>query len=426
MTSPPTTPTPPSRDRQVDLRATATVAAYLGIIGLVLYGALIGWRLLSFVLLPFAIAVLLTALLEPVATFLKRRLRLPGAVAALVTVLGTLGIIAAVVLVIAPQIVNQTSTMVGQVEEGIAKIPGVLRDLGVKDADLQNAIQSGTDNLKEDFGSIAGRVGSGVLSVASLVTSVVGGMLLVLMMLIYLLMDGDGFWRGCMRFVPIERREGWHEGGVRAWDTLKMFIRSQVMVSAIYTIGVGIGLWIVGVPLWLPLGVMTFVLSLIPTIGAILAGVIAALVALSTNGVSGFLWAIAIATIVQQVEGNILYPVLIGRSLSLHPLAVLLGVGAGTAVLGVVGAFLATPIMAAVASGMGWLGEPSPGTEEGLPPDGDAPHPTCPQPPRGEPVAGRGLPKGRRSCRRARRPAAGPSSVPRSRERRPRGVLSGV
>jgi predicted PurR-regulated permease PerM len=148
-----------------------------------------------------------------------------------------------------------------------------------------------------------------------------------------------------------------------------------VLVALIDGFGIGLGLWILGIPLALPIGVLTFVLAFIPYVGAIVAGLVAMLVALSTNGLGGLLGALAVTIIVQQVEGNVLYPLLIGRSVKLHPMTVLLGVGAGSALLGITGAFLATPVIAAVAAGAGWLEEDEqldgPEPEEIAPPEED-------------------------------------------------------
>ena len=144
-----------------------------------------------------------------------------------------------------------------------------------------------------------------------------------------------------------------HRSPLRAGHT--HFVRSQVLVAFIDGVGIGVGLWILGVPLALPLGVLTFVLAFLPYIGAVLGGIAAALVALATEGVDAMLGAIVLTLIVQQIEGNVLYPLLIGRSVSLHPLTVVLGVGAGAALLGLAGSFLATPVIAAVGAAAGWI-----------------------------------------------------------------------
>ncbi len=358
------TASPPPRDR-ISLRHWSETAARLLVIALAFFAALYAWRMLSFILLPLVIALMLTALLVPVRDGLER-LRVPRALASIVTVLGTIAGVGAVLVLIAPDIATQITQVVEQLRAGVDQIPQLARDLGIKDQDFQQMLDSATKSLRSEGGTIASRVGSGVLSVAGTVTTVVGGMVLTLMVLIYVLIDGEGFWNGLLKFAPTGRRQGWADGGARAWRALKVFVRGQVLVAAIDGIGVGFGLWLVGVPLWLPLGVLTAVLSLIPTIGAILAGGLSALVALSSNGVSGMVWAIVIAVIVQQVEGNILYPILVGRSVSIHPLAMILGVGVGTALLGTVGALVAAPIMTVIGAAAGWI-------TVGDAPEGDVP-----------------------------------------------------
>ncbi|WP_320670301.1 AI-2E family transporter [Patulibacter defluvii] len=370
---------PPQR---VALDQLSVLALRLGLIGLVGYGLLLVWGKLQFVLLPFAVAVLLSALLEPVARTLHEKVRLPRWIAAVLTVLGTIVLVAGILTWIAPDIFSKAEQLVEQVEDGIRQLPNVLHDLGIKDSDIQRFTEQLTKKLEESLGSIGGQLSTGVVSVAQGVASVAASIFLALMMLIYLLIDGGGFWRGALRFVPRERRPAWHRAGQRSWRAVTLYVRSQVLVAAIDGVGIGVGLWILGIDLALPLGVFTFIVAFLPYVGAILAGIAAALVALSTDGVDGMLGAIVVTVIVQQVEGNILYPLLIGRSLRLHPMTVLLGVGAGGALLGIAGAFLATPLIAAVAAGAGWLDEeehpdglgheppPSPPPDDGSAPAG--------------------------------------------------------
>ncbi|MGE4426221.1 MAG: AI-2E family transporter [Solirubrobacteraceae bacterium] len=343
---------PPPR---VVLDSLSVVALRLGIIGLVGYGLLLVWGKLSFILLPFAVALLLTALLEPVATTLHRRLRLPRWIAAMVTVLGTITLVAGTLTWIAPDIFRQAEEITQQVEEGVRELPRVLRDLGLKDSQIQDFVGQLTDELQKSVGDIGKTLSTGALSAAQGVASIFAGVFLALIMLIYLLIDGQGFWRGALRFVPPGRRAAWTLGGKRAWRAVTLFVRSQVLVAAIDGIGIAVGLVIIGVPLAVPLGILTFLLAFLPYIGAILAGVAVALVALASGGLGDMLGAIVVVVIVQQIESNVLYPLLIGRTVRLHPLTVLLGVGAGSALLGIVGAFLATPVIAAVSAGAGWL-----------------------------------------------------------------------
>lgn len=348
---------PSQPDPRVPLDRLSIIALRIGIVGVVGYGLLLVWRELSFILLPFFVAVLLSALLAPLTTLLDQRLRLPRSLASILTVVLTIAFVAGLLTWVTPDIVRQAEDLAKQIESGINQIPELLHDVGVKDSDIQEITTNATERLQDSIGTIGTSLSTGVISAAAGVVSVVAGIFLTLMMLIYLLWDGNGFWRGMVRFAPAGRRQAWHDGGTRAWEALTTFVRSQVLVAAIDGIGIGVGLWILGIPMALPIGVLTFILAFIPYIGAILAGAAAMLVGLSANGLEGMLGALAVTIIVQQVESNVLYPLLIGHSVKLHPLTVLLGVGGGSALLGITGAFLATPVIAAVAAAAGWLEE---------------------------------------------------------------------
>lgn len=369
-------PNPPDR---ISLRGAAIVAGYAGVIVLALWGALRVWEALSFVLLPFFIAVLLVALAEPLTGRL-RRAGLPSAAASIATVLIAIAFMALLFIWIAPGIYAQVVKIADEVGAGAGRLPNLLHDIGIKNAQLQDTTQTIVHELQTKIGTISSTIGGGFVAVASTLLGVIAGAVLTLMLVIYLLIDGAGFWRGFLKFAPAGRRQGWLEAGERSWHVLKVFVRTQVLVAAMDGIGIGIGLWIIGVPLAFPLGVLTFLFSLVPYVGAISAGAIAALVALASNGVSGLLWTLVIVTAVHQLEGNVLYPVLVGRSVRLHPVAVLLAVGIGVSTLGIVGGFIATPTVAVIAAAAGWLeleqtpvqdqdaGAPPPEPEPGAPP----------------------------------------------------------
>ncbi len=374
----------PQPEPRVPLERLSIVALRIAIIGVVGYGLLLVWRELSFILLPFFVAVLLSALLTPVSSFLNLKLRLPRVVSSVVTVLLTISFVAGLLTWVIPDFVRQAEDLIAQIENGIRQIPDLLHDIGVKDSDIQEFTTNVTERLQDSMGEIGTALSTGVITAAAGVVSVAAGIFLTLMMLIYLLWDGNGFWRGLLRFAPAGRRQSWHDAGLRAWDAVTTFVRSQVVVAAIDGIGIGLGLWILGIPMAVPIGVLTFVLAFIPYIGAILAGAAAVLVGLSSNGVEGALGALAVTIIVQQVESNILYPLLIGHSVRLHPLTVLLGVGGGSALLGITGAFLATPVIAGVAAAAGWLAEDDEDDEAGDDDDGGGTSAEDDGPPDGE------------------------------------------
>jgi len=344
-------PIPPDR---ISLRGAAIVAAYAGVIVLALWGALRVWEALSFVLLPFFIAVLLVALAEPLTGRL-RRAGVPRAVASIVTVLAAVGFMVLLFTWIAPGIYAQVVKIADEVGAGAGRLPNLLHDLGIKNVQLQDTTRTIVHELQTKIGTISSTIGGGFVAVASTLLGVVAGAVLTLMLVIYLLIDGSGFWRGFLKFAPAGRRQGWAEAGERSWRVLKVFVRTQVLVAAMDGIGIGIGLWVIGIPLAFPLGVLTFLFSLVPYIGAIVAGAVAAMVALASDGVSGLLWTLVIVTAVHQLEGHVLYPLLVGRSIHLHPVAVLLAVGIGISTLGIVGGFVATPTVAVIAAAAGWL-----------------------------------------------------------------------
>ncbi len=330
----------------------------LGILGLGIYAATLAYGKLSGIILPLVIAVLLTALVEPVARFLHERARFPKALAAIATVVLVIAVIIGLFALVIPGIVSQFSDIERQVVNGVNQLPQLLRDLGLRDADVANLTDNAVQRLRDSVGTIASSVSSGAVSAASGFANVATIVVLAVILVIYLLTDGVGFWRGAVRFAPPERRVDMDAAGRRAWNALGQFIRSQVLVAAIDGVGIGVGLAIIGVPLALPIGALTFIVAFLPYIGAIIAGLVAILVALATRGVDAALGALLVTVLVQQLEGNVLYPLLIGRSIKLHPLTVLLGVGAGGALLGIAGSFLATPLIASVAAAAGWLDRP--------------------------------------------------------------------
>ncbi|MEV4418451.1 AI-2E family transporter [Patulibacter sp. NPDC049589] len=361
--------------QRVSLERLSLTALRLGVIGVVGYGLLLVWGKLQFILLPFCVAVLLAALLTPVAAFLHTKLRFPRFLSAISTVVLLIVVVAGLLTLVAPDIVSQAEDISKQVEKGIKQLPNVLHDLGLKDQDIQKYSRDLTKKLQDSIGEIGGQLGNGVISAAQGVVNVAASIFLAIIMLIYLLIDGTGFWRGFLRFAPADRRVSWHDGGRRAWTAITQYVRSQVIVAVIDGVGIAVGLTIIGVPLAVPLGVLTFVVAFIPYVGAIVAGLAAILVALSTKGLEGAIGALVVALVVQQIEGNVLQPILIGRSVRLHPMTVLLGVGAGSALLGLAGAFLATPVIAGVAAAAGWLDDAEeldgPIPEEIAPPERD-------------------------------------------------------
>ncbi|MDQ8046662.1 MAG: AI-2E family transporter [Solirubrobacteraceae bacterium] len=348
---------PTIQDRQVALALRVLVS------GAVLVAAVFVFRQLEAIILPLLFAMLLTALLSPAVDRLANHVRRGFAVTLVIVLF--VGCIVGAFAYITPALFGQASEAVTQVQKGLTQVPNA-GDFGLDAKQTHDLFQSITDRLKDNAGGIGAAVGSSAITIASVTISVAFGAFLMFVLLIYFLIDGRGFWDGAMRLLPVDRRQGLTRSATRAWHALVVFIRSQVVVAAFDAIGITLGLLVLGVPLVLPLGVLTFILSFVPYIGATVSGIIIALVALSTQGTGTMIAILAIAFAVQMIEGHLIYPVLVGRNLRLHPITVLLAVGVGSSILGILGAFFATPILATVAAAAGFL--PDPMTDEEISP----------------------------------------------------------
>ena len=181
---------------------------------------------------------------------------------------------------------------------------------------------------------------AGVSSLLGALASVV----LVAFLCFFLVKDGRRLWTWLVELAPESRREAIDEGGRRAWTSLTAYTRGVVFVATVDAVLIGAVLLVVGVPLALPLIVLTWLAAFFPIIGAIVAGAAAVLVALVAGGPTDALIVGVAIIVVQQVEGNVLYPVVIGPRLKLHPIVVLVAVAAGGTIAGIAGAFLAVPV----------------------------------------------------------------------------------
>lgn len=335
------------------LERHAALAIRVLLIGLLAAGAIYAFRALQSIVLPLLFALFLTALLAPVVDRLAEHMRRGFAVALVIAafLLFIFGTLAYVI----PALVGQASDAVQQVQGGLDKLPDVARQFGLNAKETQDLVSSLAQRLRENLGSISTAVSSSALTIATATISVAFGAFLTFVLLVYLLIDGRGFWSGGVRLLDADRRAGVTDASMRAWNALVVFTRSQVVVALIDAVGIAIGLFLFGVPLVLPLGVLTFILSFIPYIGATISGLLVALVALSTQGLGAMIGVLGVAIVVQLIEGNLIYPLLVGRNLRLHPITVLLAVGVGSAALGILGAFFATPFLATVAAAAGLL-----------------------------------------------------------------------
>ena len=298
------------------------------------------------VLLPVLLALLLATVLWPAARFLRRK-GLPDALAALVALLVALLVLFGVLGGLAPQVVGQAEEIGEQVAAGLGELQKGLTgppfNLG------EDRVGATVDNLIGELQANARNIASQVLSGAAAAGSALLTGLLALVLCFFYLKDGPKFlpWIGGL----VGPRAAPHVSAVaqRSWTTLSGFIKAQAAVGLVDAVFIGVGLAVLGVPLALPLSVLVFFGAFIPIIGAVVSGALAALVALVTTGPTSALIVVALVLVVQQLEGNVLQPILVGRTLDLHPAAVILAVTAGGSLAGITGAFLAVPVLSVLA-----------------------------------------------------------------------------
>jgi predicted PurR-regulated permease PerM len=321
-------------------------------LGAILLGLVVGalWS----VVLPVLLGVILGTVLRPPVRWLVVH-RFPPAPAALLVLVGALVVLGGIITLIAPQVAGQSDEIAAGVTGGLGQIRQWVAGppLNLGQGQIGSVLDSITRQLQSSASTIAGTVLTGVSAFANGLLTVV----LAVVLALFFVKDGPRFLPWLTRVTGA--RAGRHVAGVleRAWRTLGGFIRTQALVAFVDAFFIGLGLVILGVPLALPLAVLTFFGSFVPIVGALVAGALAVLVALVTKGFTTALIVLAIIIAVQQVEGNVLQPILQSRSLNLHGAVVLLAVTAGGAIWGIAGAFLAVPVAAVAAEVLRYIGE---------------------------------------------------------------------
>ena len=309
--------------------------------GIVLLGLFA--KLMLVVVLPLIIALLLATLLSPVARWLRSR-RVRPAPAAFLSVLLAVAVFVGLWALVIPPFVSQVPIVVDNVQQGAGQIADALEPLGVTSEDVQRSIQQARDQLRSN--QVAGQVLSGAL----LVVQWAAAILLIVVLTFFFLKDGEQLRDWTLTLFAARRRRMLAEVLDRAWGALATYVQGVFLVATIDAALIGIVLLLVGVPIALPLIVLTFIAAFFPIIGSVMAGAAAVLVALVSNGTVDALIVLAAIIVVQQLEGNVFYPVVVGKRLRLHPVAILLALTAGGVLAGVAGAFLAIPVTAVISA----------------------------------------------------------------------------
>ncbi|MBP2339906.1 putative PurR-regulated permease PerM [Saccharothrix coeruleofusca] len=304
---------------------------------------------LATIVIPTGVALLLAALLSPAVSQLSR-VGVPRGLATGFVLVAGLAVVGGVLTFVITEFSKGLPELQSQVSASLDTIRDWLRDgpLHLSDVQLQQYLDRAVETVKENQSDIT----SGALTTAATVGELMTGILLALFTLIFFLHDGDGIWRFLIRVVPADVRDRADVAGRRGFASLVSYVRATAAVAVVDAVGVGIGLWIVGVPLVVPLSALVFLGAFIPIIGAVITGAVAVLVALVANGPVAALVVLAILIGVMQLESHVLQPLLLGRAVKLHPLAVVLAITAGLVVSGIAGALLSVPLLAVLNSGI--------------------------------------------------------------------------
>ncbi|MFI2780436.1 AI-2E family transporter [Streptomyces sp. ALB3] len=343
----------PTKSRAA-LRASARVSGeFLLVLAMAAVTVWLLGRMWS-VVWPLIVGLLLTTLTWPTARYLRRHGWPPALAASVVTVLFLLAA-GGVVALIAVPVASQSGELTDGVVEGIQRLREWASGppLNIGDDQITGALDSATARIQDSVGSMVTTVVTGVGTVVNGVVTAV----LAIFLMFFMLKDGPRFLPWLTRQLPGRFATDVPTVAARAWTTLGEFVRSQAYVGLLDAVLIGLGLWIVGVPLVLPLAVLTFVAAFVPIVGALFAGFVAVLIALVSNGLTDALIVLAIIVVVQQLEGNVFQPMIQSRGLGLHAAVILLAVTLGGSLAGIVGSLLAVPVTALIAVVWNYLRE---------------------------------------------------------------------
>lgn len=305
----------------------------------------VGWLLshVTSVLIPVLLAALLAGLLSPAVRWLRSK-GFPSALAAITVELGLILVVLGLLALAGQQMILGLTQLSDNVVAGFQQVVGMLED---------SPLNLSTDNINQWVGDLgntlkdnSGTIFSGALTFGSTAGNIATGTIIMLFVLLFFLKDGEGIWLFLVKLFPRRSRAAVNGAGRRGWISLAQYVRIQVFVAFVDAVGIGLGAFFLGVPLALPIGVLVFLASFIPIVGAVLTGAVAVLVALVAVSPLTALAMLAVVLIVQQVESNILQPLIMGKAVSLHPVAVFLAVASGSVLFGIAGALFSVPLMA--------------------------------------------------------------------------------
>lgn len=302
--------------------------------------ALLQIRLL---VIPVLIALILAAAIMPFVNLLKRR-GLPASAATAVAFVALLAVLAGVTTVIVASIRSQWADLASQASSGLDELQSFL---------LNGPIPVDGEQIEQARAAIvefaaSSQVRSGAITGLSVITEFLAGASLMVVILFFFLKDGAAIWNFFLRPYTGAREAKLRRSGARTIQVLGDYVRGTAIVALVDTVAIGTALLVLGVPLAIPLAIIVFIGAFVPIVGATVAGILAALVALVANGPVVALIVVIVVIAVNQLEGNLLQPVVMGKSLQLHALVILLALTAGTILAGIIGAVLSVPLAAVI------------------------------------------------------------------------------
>lgn len=304
------------------------------------------WALskISLLVIPVLVSALLAGLLSPVVNAMNSRLAVPRGLAVGITLIGFFALVTAGLSLAGQRLTAGFNALWTQALAGIDQVQNWLFNgpLKLTNDDLQSVLDDTLAQLRGNATNIL----SEAISWTSAIGQILTGTLLAIFALIFLLLDGRKIGLFLINLLPRRARPAMDGALTRGWASLVSYVRVQMVVAMIDAIGIGLGAFFLGVPLAMPLGVLVFIGSFIPIVGALITGALAVLLALVANGWINALIMLAVVLLVQQAESNILQPLIMGKAVSLHPLAVVLAVAGGTMLAGIPGALFAVPLLA--------------------------------------------------------------------------------
>ncbi|MEU2390302.1 AI-2E family transporter [Streptomyces sp. NPDC007369] len=304
------------------------------------------------VVLSFTAALLVTALLQPAVARLQRSGLSRGPATALTAFCGfvLLGLAGWFVVW---QVLDNLGSLSSRLQEGIDELKRWLLNSPLHVTEEQ--ISDIADRLNDAIGTSSGEIASTGLQGVTVLVEVITGVLLTMFATLFLLYDGKRIWQWTLGLVPAAARPSVAGAGPAAWHTLTAYVRGTMIVAMIDAVFIGVGIYFLGVPLAVPIAVVIFLASFVPLVGAIASGALAVIVALVTQGAFTAIMTLLVVLAVQQIEGHILQPFILGRAVRVHPLAVVLAVAAGGLVAGIGGAVVAVPLIAVTNTVVGHL-----------------------------------------------------------------------